>query len=190
MPPRPEDAPSTREPAVRPAGRARRWLPLLLVVVAGLLYTAVWQVPGRLPRHVDRGALLVSRLESGEWIEVQDGVEIPARSRVRFAVRLDQPASVVIIGLTAERRATLYVPAAGFPPRVGPGLSTFTEQALDGVPGPELFLAELCNTPLPTATVFKAGERAVAAAGEPARVETLDLGCSEARLRVVKELAR
>jgi hypothetical protein len=188
MPPENDSAaPASAVPAPR---RWRRRLPLLGLVVAALLYSAVWQVPRLLPRSVSRGVLVVSRLEGGEWIEVQDGVEIPARARVRFAVRLQQPASVVIIGLNAERRVTLYVPAVGAPPRVDPGLATFGEQALDGIPGEELFLAELCNTPLPTRTVLKAGERAVAVAGEPFQVETLDLGCSEARLRVRKEAPR
>lgn len=187
MSPRPEDAPAEREPAVPAVRRWRRWLPLLGLVGAALLYGAVWQLPGRLPGRTVRGSLVVSRLDSGEWIEVQDGVEIPARARLRFAVRMEQPASVVIIGLNGERRATLYVPAVGTPPRVGPGLSTFTEQALDGVPGQELFLAEFCNAPLAPRTVVRAGERAVSVAAEPFRVETLDLGCSEARLRVRKE---
>jgi len=55
------------------------------------------------------------------------------------------------------------------------------------MPGPELLLAVLCNTALPPATVVKAGERAAAAAPEPAQVQTLDLGCPEARFRIVQE---
>jgi hypothetical protein len=166
--------------------RGRRWLPVLVLLAAALLYAAVWRLPALFAARADAGVLLLSRLEGGEWVELQDGVEVPARARVRFGVRLRRPASVVLIGLS-EGRATLYVPASGSPPRLQEGTSTVGEQLLDGIPGPELFLAELCNTPLATSVILKAGERAAAAAGEPGQVQTLDLGCPEARLWLRKE---
>jgi hypothetical protein len=168
----------------------RRWVPLLVLVAAPLLYAAVWRLAKRIRPQTASAVLLVSRLEGGEWVDVTDGVEIPARARVRFAVRLDRPAAVVLLGLNAALGATLYVPASGSPPRVEAGTSVLGERVLDGLPGPELFLAVLCNTPVPAATVVKAGERAAAAAGEPDRVQTLDLGCPEAHLRVRKEAPR
>jgi hypothetical protein len=160
---------------------------VLVLAAGGLLYATVWQLPPLFPRRTEGGLLLLSRLEGGEWVELQDGVEVPGRARVRFSVVLQRPASLVLIGLNAEGRATLYVPASGSPPRLKEGTSTVGEQVLDGVPGPELFLAVLCNTPLAPDVIVKAGERAAAAAGEPGRVQTLDLGCPEARLRLLKE---
>jgi len=180
---------STEEGAAVPAPRqprARRWLPALVFLVAALLYTAVWQLPALISGRADAGVLVLSRLEGGEWVELQDGVEVPARARVRFAVHLRRPASVVLVGLS-QGRAKLYIPASGNPPRLKEGTSTVGEEALDGVPGPELFLAELCNTPLSPVVILKAGERAAAAAGEPGRVQTLDLGCPEARFLLTKE---
>jgi hypothetical protein len=165
----------------------RPWLPVLVFAAAALLYASVWQLPALFSGRGPAGVLVLSRLEGGDWVELPDGVEVPARARVRFGVRLERPASVVLIGLNAEGRATLYVPASGSPPRLKAGPSTVGEQVLDGVPGTELFLAVLCNTPLAPDVIVKAGERAATAAGEPGRVQTLDLGCPEASLRLVKE---
>jgi hypothetical protein len=173
-----------------PARQSRAWLPLLGFAGALLLYAAVWKVPQLFVAQANRARLSLSRQEGGEWVPVPDGVDVPARSRLRFTLQLERPASVVLIGLNAERRATLYVPSTGPVPRVGPGTTLVGEQQLDDVPGPELFLAVLCNTPLPAATVVKAGERAAAAAGQPGRVATLDLGCPEARVLVRKEARR
>jgi hypothetical protein len=177
-----------REGVEAPSARQRRtfrWLLLLVFTVAALLYATVWQLPAILGGRAADGFLVLSRLEGGEWVEMQDGVEVPALSRMRFAVRLRHPASVVLIGLS-EGRAKLYVPTSGNPPRFQEGTSSVGEAALDGIPGPELFLAELCNTPLSQAVILKAAERAAAAAGEPGRVQTLDLGCPEARFLVHK----
>jgi hypothetical protein len=166
--------------------RGRRWLPILVLLAAALLYAAVWRLPALFAARADAGILVLSRLEAGEWLELQDGVEVPAQARIRFAVQLRRSASVVLIGLS-EGRAKLYVPTSGSPPRLQEGTSPLGEQLLDGIPGPELFLAELCNTPLSPAVILKAGERAAAAAGEPGQVQTLDLGCPEARFRLRKE---
>jgi hypothetical protein len=167
--------------------RGRPWLPFLVLGAAALLYASVWQLPAVFSGRPPAGILLLSRLEGAEWLELTDGVEVPGRARVRFEVRLQRPASVVLIGLNAEGRATLYVPAKGGPPRLKEGTSIVGEQVLDGVPGNELFIAVLCNTPLAPDVIVKAGERAAAAAGEPSRVQTLDLGCPEAHLRLRKE---
>jgi hypothetical protein len=171
-------------------GRGRRWLPVAVLGVAGLLYWAVWHLPALLTARAATGTLLLARLEGGEWLELTDGVEVPGRARIRFGVRLSRPASVVLIGLNSEGRATLYAPASGSPPRLEAGTSALAEQSLDGVGGPEVFLAELCNTALSPVVILKAGERAAAAAGEAARLETLDLGCPEARFWLRKEAAR
>ncbi len=186
MPPRPE---GVAPPAPRRWG-GPWWLPALVLAAAALLYAGVWQLPGLVHPRAEGGILLLSRQEGGEWVELAEGVEVPGRSRVRFAVRLQRPASVVLIGLNADGRATLYVPASGIPPRLKEGTTTVAEQVLDGVAGPELFLAVLCNTPLAADVVVKAGERAAAAAGAPEGVQTLDLGCPEARFRLLKEAPR
>lgn len=171
-------------------GRGRRWLPVVVLGAAGLVYWAVWHLPPLLSARSSAGTLLLSRLEGGEWLELADGVEVPARARIRFGVTLSRPASVVLIGLNSEGRATLYAPASGTPPRLKQGTSPLGEQALDGVGGPEVFLAELCNTPLSPVVILKAGERAAFAAGESGRLQTLDLGCPEARFWVRKESPR
>jgi hypothetical protein len=172
-------------------GRWRRWLPVLVLGAAALLYWLVWHLPALFSARPSGGALLLSRLEGSEWLELTDGVEVPARARIRFGVRLSRPASVVLIGLNSEGRATLYVPASGSPPRLKEGTTLLSEQALDGVGGPEVFLAELCNTPLSPLVILKAGERAAAAAaGESGRLQTLDLGCPEARFLLRKEAPR
>jgi hypothetical protein len=82
------------------------------------------------------------------------------------------------------------VPSSGSPPRLSEGTSTVGEQALDGVAGPELFLAVLCHTPLAPSVILKAAERAAAAAEAPGQVQTLDLGCAEARFLVRKQPLR
>jgi len=168
--------------------RGRRWLPVLALVGAALLYATVWQVPALFARRrPEAPALLLQSFEGGAWVSVPNGARLPARARVRFAVHTERPASLVLVGLNAEGRATLYVPNAGGPPRLVGGTATVGEQALDGVAGPELFLAVLCHTPLSPSVVLKAAERAAAAAEAPARVQTLDLGCPEARFLVEKE---
>jgi hypothetical protein len=169
--------------------RGRRWLPLLALGAAVLLYTAVWQLPALVSTPANVGTLLLSRLEGAEWVELQDGVEVPARARIRFGVKLSQAATVVLVGLNAEGRATLYVPSSGSL-HLPAGTSVLGEEALDGVGGPEVFLAELCNTPLSPVVILKAGERAGAAAGEPSGLKTLDLGCPEARFSLRKEAPR
>jgi hypothetical protein len=169
--------------------RGRRWLPVLALGAAALLYTAVWQLPALVSTRANVGSLLLSRLEGGEWVELQDGVEVPAQARLRFGVNLSREASVVLVGLNAEGRATLYVPSSGSL-RLPKGASVLGEQALDGVAGPEVFLAVLCNTPLSPIVILKAAERAAAAAGEPSRLKTLDLGCPEARFSLRKEAPR
>lgn len=176
------------EPARRAPGR--RWVPLLGLAGALLVYLAIFQVPSLLPRGPVPGKLLVSRWESGEWLEVQDGVEVPAGARVRFSVVLERTASVVILGLRPDRRVTVYVPAQGPAPRAGPGTVAVGEAVLDAVPGPELLLAVQCNAALAPETVAKAAERAAAAVSEPVQVQTLDLGCPEARFRIVQSAAR
>jgi hypothetical protein len=182
-----DEAAAPPEPLPRKRGFP---FPALALVAAACLYAGVWQLPRLFSKRAEGGTLLLSRLEGGESLELQDGMEVPARARLRFSLRLAHPASVVLIGLNAEGRVTTYVPTSGTPPRVHEGTSVLGEQVLDGVPGPELFLAELCNTPLSQAVVAKAGERAAATAGEPGRVQTLDLGCPEARLLLRKEAPR
>ncbi|HXX32395.1 MAG TPA: hypothetical protein VEJ89_16960 [Myxococcaceae bacterium] len=172
-----------------PAGRRRgaRWLPVLVLALALLTYGALFWLPSLFRRPAPSGTLRLARWESGGWLEVEEGVPIPPRSRLRLTVVAEREASVVILGLDAARRATLLVPATGTPPRVGPGTTVVGETVLGAATGPSLLLAELCNTPLPTATVVKAGERAVAAAPQAVEVETLDLGCPEARFRIVQQ---
>ena len=168
--------------------RWRRWLPVLGLLGAALLYATVWQVPALFGRRsLEGGALLLQRAQGAAWVSVPPGALLSARARVRFAVRLVQPASLVLVGLNAEGRATLYVPSSGGPPRLAAGTSSVGEQELDGVAGPELFLAILCHTPLSASVILKAAERAAAAAEAPSRVQTLDLGCPEARFLVVKQ---
>jgi hypothetical protein len=171
--------------------RERRWLPLLGLAGAALLYVLVWQGPALFSRRrLEVSALVLSRLEGSTWVPVEEGAEVPARARMRFAVRLPRPASLVLIGLNAQGRSTLYVPNAGSPPRLSEGMAAVGEQALDGVAGPELFLAVLCHTPLAPSVILKAAERAAAAAESPAQVQTLDLGCPEARFLVRKQPLR
>ena len=179
-----EEASEAEAPRPR---RGRRWLPLLGLAGAALVYALVWQGPALFSRRrPDTAVLLVSRLDGGTWVPVLEGSEVPARARLRFALRLARPASLVLIGLNAEGRSTLYVPSAGGPPRLAEGTSSVAEQALDGVAGPELLLAVLCHTPLAPSVILKAAERAAAAAESPARVQTLDLGCPEARFLLHK----
>ncbi|MGO9830261.1 MAG: hypothetical protein ACLPJH_08970 [Myxococcaceae bacterium] len=167
--------------------RGWRWLPVLGLVGAALLYATVWQMPALFSRRrPEAPALLLQSLEGGAWVPVGEGARLAARARVRFAVHAERPAFLVLVGLNAEGRATLYVPSAGGAPGLVRGNSTVGEQALDGVAGPELFLAVLCHTPLSASVVLKAAERAVAAAEAPGRVQTLDLGCPEARFLVQK----
>jgi len=174
--------------AEKQSRRWRRWLPVLGLLGAALLYATVWQVPALFAgRSRAGGALLLQRAQGDGWVSVSPEAPVPARARVRFAVRVVQPASLVLVGLNAEGRATLYVPSSGGPPRLLAGTSSVGEQQLDGVPGPELFLAVLCNTPLSASVILKAAERAAAAAETPAMVQTLDLGCPEARFLVVKQ---
>jgi hypothetical protein len=174
-----------------PARRGRRWFPPLVVLgAAAVLYWTVWQLPVLFSARPTAGSLLLSRLEGGEWLELTDGVEVPARAHIRFGLRLSRPASVVLIGLNSAKGATLYVPASGSPPRLNAGTALLKEQELDGVEGTEVFLAELCNTPLSPVVILKAGERAAEAAGEPGRLQTLDLGCPEARFLLRKERPR
>jgi hypothetical protein len=182
-------SPNERLLARGPA-RGRRWLPLLVLAVAALLYAGMWRLPALVGGRSETGTLLLSRLEGGEAVGLTEGLHVPARARIHFGVELSRPASVVLIGLNAEGRATLYVPTSGDPPRLGKGTSSLGEQALDGVAGPELFLAVLCNTPLSPLVILKAGERAAAAAAEPGDVQTLDLGCPEAHFRLLKEAPR
>lgn len=183
-----EEAPKAETPRL---GRRRRWFPLLGLAGAALVYALVWQGPALFSRRrPEVSALVLSRLEGGAWVSVPEGAEVPARTRVRFAVRLQRPASLVLIGLNAEGRSTLYVPSAGRPPRLATGTTSVGEQDLDGVAGPELFLAVLCHTPLDPSVILKAAERATATAESPTRVQTLDLGCPEARFLVHKQPLR
>jgi hypothetical protein len=180
-----EETPAAQTPPAR-----KRWLPLLALGVAALLYAGVWRLPSLLQGHTETGKVRLFRVEGGKAVELKQGEGVAARARIRFAVELLRPASVVLVGLNAEGRATLYVPSSGDPPRVGPGTSTLGEQALDGIAGPEVFLAVLCNTTLSPAVILKAGERAAAAAAEPRDVQTLDLGCPEAHFWLRKEALR
>jgi hypothetical protein len=173
-----------------PPGRGRRWPFLAVLGAAALLYWAMWRLPVLFSARSSAGSLVLSRQEGSEWLELTDGVEVPARARIRFGVRLSRPASVVLIGVNREGRATLYAPATGGAPRLAEGTSFLNEQALDGVEGAEVFLAELCNTPLSPVVITKAAERAAAAAVEPGRLQTLDLGCPEARFLLRKEAPR
>src|SRR5277367_1712752 len=68
MPPR--DTEAAEEPIRR---RRRRWLPILALGVAALLYTAVWQLPALVSNRAHVGTLVLSRLEGGEWAELQEG---------------------------------------------------------------------------------------------------------------------
>jgi len=102
---------------------------------------------------------------------------------VAFSIRVSADASVVLVALEAPARATLLSPITGPARRIHPGAAAVLPErwTLSKDPGRERFLAVLCNTPLPSATVVKAAERALqAAGGDPARIQTLDLGCPEA----------
>ena len=179
---------ASEEDAVRGRPRRRRWLPVLGLLGAALLYVTVWQLPARFARRGPEAmALSLERAVGTAWVQVAPGASVPARARLRFSVRLERPASLVLLGLNSEGRATLYVPSSGGPPRLAAGASTVGEQALDGVAGPELFLAVLCHTPLSPTVILKAAERAAAAAETPSSVQTLDLGCPEVRFLVEKQ---
>ena len=177
------------EEAEVPGNGRRRWLPLLGLGGAALLYVTVWQLPalvGGLHRETSE---LRAQLHTaaGGWVEASPGASLPGQARVRFRVWLERPASLVLIGINSNGRATLYLPQSGVPPRLEAGLSMPAEVTLDGVEGPELFVAVLCHTPLSASVVLKAAERAAAAAETPSHVQTLDLGCPEAHLLLRKE---
>jgi hypothetical protein len=171
--------------------RRLRLLPLLALVAAALLYTAVWHLPALFNARQSEGTLLRVELRQGnDWVPLRDGAEVAPRGHLRFWVNLQQPASVVLVGLNALGQSTLYAPGPGSLTRLPAGTSLLAEQTLDGVEGPELFLAELCHTPLSPSVVRKAAERAMATVEEPNQVPTLDLGCPEARLLLRKQPPR
>lgn len=176
----------------QPPSRPRRWSrgPLIALGGALALYTTLWLLPWHLKPSPGHGTLAVLRAdERGNVEPVTDGGGVPARSRVGFAVSVTRDASVVVIGLSAPGRSLLYSPTFGTPRRIHPGARSVLPDrpALDGIPGNERFVAVFCNTPVPAATVVKAGERALqAAGGDPEAVQTLDLGCSEAFAAVRK----
>ncbi len=171
---------------------APRWLrfsPWLGALGAALLYASVWWVSTRLGHRHGQAVLSVYRVEGSALVEVGRNGEVPVRAQVRFGLRPEDDASAVIAGLSGNGRPALLVPSLGAPPRVLGGRATLLpdEVALDGATGPETFIAVLCHAPLPPATVIKAAERALAAAGgEPDQVRTLDLGCTEARASIRK----
>jgi len=176
----------------QPPSRPRRWSrgPLIALGGALALYATLWLLPWHIKPSPGRGTLTVLRAdERGNVEPLTDGGAVPARSRVGFAVSANRDASVVVIGLSAPGRSLLYSPTAGTPRRIHPGgRSVLPDRpALDGAPGAERFVAVFCNTPVPAATVVKAGERALqAAGGNPDAVQTLDLGCAEAFASVQK----
>jgi hypothetical protein len=172
----------------RPRRRSRG--PLIALAGAVAVYVALWLLPWRLNPSLGHGTLAILHAdERGNVAPLADGGTVPARSRVGFAVSTDHDGSVVVIGLSPPGRAALYSPTAGAPRRIHPGARTVLPDrpALDGVAGTERFVAVFCKAPLPAATVVKAGERALqAAGGDPDAVRTLDLGCAEAFAAVRK----
>ena len=170
-------------PAASP--RRRGWVgPVVVLAGALAVYAGVWLLPRWLRPAPARGTLAVLRVDpDAQLTPVGESGSVPAGSRVAFSIRVSADASVVLVALEAPARTTLLSPITGPARRVHPGAAAVLPErwTLSKDPGRERFLAVLCNTPLPSATVVKAAERALqAAGGDPARIQTLDLGCPEA----------
>jgi hypothetical protein len=172
----------------RPSHPRRRALrgPLFALAGAIALYVALWVVPWRLKPSTGQGALRVYQVrQDGRLEPVPEGGTLKAGSKVAFGVSSEREASVVVLALH-PRRVVLASPAqaaTGAIERIQPGSATMlaAQPVVDGPVGTVRFLAVFCKSALPPATIFKAGERALAVGqGDPDAVRTLDLGCGEA----------
>jgi hypothetical protein len=157
------------------------------VVVLGaalLVYAGVWLLPRWLRPGPGTGTLAVLKVDADARLTpLGDGASVPGGTRVAFSVRVSGDASVVLVAVEGPARATLLSPITPPARRIHPGSAVVLPErwTLSKDPGRERFLAVLCNTPLPPITVVKAAERALqAVGGDPARIQTLDLGCPEA----------
>jgi hypothetical protein len=169
--------------------RRRGWVaPLVVLTGALLVYAGIWLLPRWLRPGPGKGTLAVLKVEpDGQLTPLGEGAAVPGGTRVAFSIRVAHDASVVLVGVEGPGRSTLLSPITSPARRVHPGPATVLPErwTLGNAPGTERFLAVLCNTPLPPATVVKAAERALhAAGGDPARIATLDLGCPEASVQV------
>jgi len=172
----------------RPSSPRRRALrgPLIALAGAIALYVALWVVPWRLHPSTGRGVLRVYQVrQDGRLEPVPEGAALRSGSKVAFGVSSEREASVVVLALHS-RRVALASPAqaaTGAIERIEAGSDTVlaAHPVVDGPPGPVRFLAVFCKSALPPETIFKAGQRALAAGqGDPDAVHTLDLGCGEA----------
>jgi hypothetical protein len=109
---------------------------------------------------------------------------------IRFLVTAGRPGHLVILGLDAAGKVSVYVADGDEPHPIDRGAKQAMPGSivLDATPGAERLIALECAARFPVATAVDAGRRSLErAARDPRRAGALDLpGCQEAALTMDK----
>jgi hypothetical protein len=132
---------------------------------------------------------VVVRRPDGRTEPLIAGDALAAGDVLRFVVSTSEPGYAFLIGLDAAGSVSAYFPAVGTPASLPAGRSQALPGSvvLDATLGAERFLLLHCNEATNVDVVAQAGRRALqAAAGDPRRVERLDLPCRQVGLTAEK----
>ena len=169
-----------------PSGpRWKKLLPLTALVAAGGIYAAILSINWNphFDARTDAQVGFASQTPEGVMRPLSNGNIVARLSTVQVNFTAQERVFLVLLGLHANRRVSLYVPARVddeaplYAGKVRNEVNALLSAPVTG--GAERILAVLCHTKLPVATVQKAAERVLETAGGPEVIKPLELGCAE-----------
>jgi hypothetical protein len=175
----------------------RRWILALPIFAAAALVLFLFVPRLRpLPRERAKGTSaalvldVVVRHADGKIEALAPGKRVRAGDAVRFVVSTARPGHLVILGLDAAGKVSVYVADGADPHPIVRGARQAMPGSiiLDDTPGAERLVALECDARFPVADAVDAGRRQLdRAARDPRRVGALGLpGCAEAALTMDK----
>jgi hypothetical protein len=189
---------------VHPLGAARRrarWaVPAAgLALAAGIAAVFALRTPG--DGHGDGGGAtrikgnatlgVWARRASGETVRLGEGDAVAPGDALRFEIAAAQSGFVVVLGLDADGKVSVYSPADGATPptsvAAGPPVTMPGSVLADDTLGNERIVALICAQSRPVDELTAAASSALArAGGDPRRVGGLGTPCAEAAFTIDK----
>jgi hypothetical protein len=175
----------------------RRWLTAALPLFAAAAAALVFVLLPRPPREREKGNAATLALDvvvkhaDGHVEPLADSGHVKPGDMVRFLVSTARPGHLVILGLDAAGKVSVYVSDGDAPKQIDRGQRQVMPGSiiLDETRGPERLVALQCDARFSVGSAVDAGTRALErAARDPRRAGALGLpGCNESTLVMVKQ---
>ncbi|MHB8418538.1 MAG: hypothetical protein ACYDCL_10710 [Myxococcales bacterium] len=177
----------------QPAAPRARWAAAAGAALALLAAAAAFLVVPNLREAATRAkggdALeLIARHADGRVEEPLPEQALAAGDALRFRIEAARPAFLVLLDLDSRGGVTAVAPASGAARSIPAGRALLEgSYVLDDAPGPERFVALLCDAPVAVDAAIAAAKVALArAGGDPRRLGPIGLPCREASFPIEK----